>query len=128
MTLVLFTRFKQALGKIKNNNGIPVVCCVLPRRGLGAKWLSKAVICMPADHCKNNGWAFIDNWDLISDKNTSNAKDGVYLSHQCVRVLAGTLERRYMHSCAFFISREKEKLVRTIRETMVKSKKITRSA
>ena len=35
-------RFEKALDEIRNNGGILVVCDVLPRRGLGADWLSRA--------------------------------------------------------------------------------------
>ncbi|MPC42456.1 hypothetical protein E2C01_036078 [Portunus trituberculatus] len=66
----LFRRFKEALAKIRNKDATPVVC----------------------DHCRSNGWAFIDNWDLFYGKDTLYARDGVHLSRQGVRVLAGTLE------------------------------------
>ncbi len=33
----LFKEFRQALGKIREKGGIPVVCDVLPRGGVGAE-------------------------------------------------------------------------------------------
>ncbi|MPD04740.1 hypothetical protein E2C01_100445 [Portunus trituberculatus] len=44
------------------------------------------------DHCRRNGWAFIDNWDLFYGKDTLYARDGVHLSREGVRILTGTLE------------------------------------
>ncbi|MPC68661.1 hypothetical protein E2C01_062865 [Portunus trituberculatus] len=41
---------------------------------------------------RSNGLAFIDNWDLFYGKGTLYARDGVHLSRQGVRGLAGTLE------------------------------------
>ena len=91
----LFRKFRQALDRIKDKGGIPVVCGVLPRRGVGAEWLSRAIAVNRrlANHCRSNGWSFIDNWDCFYGKDTLYARDGVHLSRQGVRVLAGTLER-----------------------------------
>ncbi|MPC45802.1 hypothetical protein E2C01_039507 [Portunus trituberculatus] len=68
----LFRRFKEALAKIGNKDATHVVCGVLPRRGLGGEWLSRAIAinCRLADHCRSNGWVFIDNWDLFYSKDT----------------------------------------------------------
>ncbi|MPC61324.1 hypothetical protein E2C01_055394 [Portunus trituberculatus] len=52
-------------------------------------WLGTARL---ADHCKSNGWEFIDNWDLFYRKDTLYARDGLHSSRQGVRGLAGTLE------------------------------------
>ena len=91
----LIGKFRLALDKIKSKGGIPVVCGILPRRGVGIEWLSRAIAvnCRLADHCKSKGWSFIDNWDLFYGKDALYARDGVHLSRQGVRVLAGTLER-----------------------------------
>ena len=100
----LFTRFRQALERIRNKGGIPVVCGVLPRRGVGAEWLSRAIAVNRrlAAHCKSNGWSFIDNWDSFYGKDAFYARDGVHLSRQGVRVLAGTLEREVSALQRFF--------------------------
>ncbi|MPC41217.1 hypothetical protein E2C01_034804 [Portunus trituberculatus] len=58
----LFRRFKEVLAKVGNKDATPVVCSVLPRRGL---FRTIAVNYRLADHCRSNGWAFIDNWDLF---------------------------------------------------------------
>ena len=84
-------RFRQALDKIKSKGGIPVVCGVLPRRGLDAEWLSRAIIvnCRSANHCMGNGWTFIDNWNLFYSKDTFYARDGLHLS----LAMAGMFEK-----------------------------------
>ncbi|XP_045136199.1 uncharacterized protein LOC123519077 [Portunus trituberculatus] len=78
----LFRRFKEALAKIRNKDATPVVCGVLPRKELGGEWLSRAIAvnCRFADHCRSNGWAFINNWDLFYGKDTLYTRDGVHLS------------------------------------------------
>lgn len=90
----LIGKFRLALNRIKTKGGIPVMCGVLPRRGVGAEWLSRAIAVNSrlAAHCKSNGWAFVDNWDLFYGKDALYARDGVHLSRQGVRVFAGTLE------------------------------------
>ena len=90
----LLGKFRLALDKIRSKGGVPVVCGVLPRRGVGVEWLSRALAinCRLAAHCKSNGWSFIDTWDLFYGKDALYARDGVHLSRQGVRVLAGTLE------------------------------------
>ncbi len=53
----LIRRFRQALDRIRDKGGIPVVCGVLPRKGVRAEWLSRAITVnrMLANHCKSNG-------------------------------------------------------------------------
>ena len=55
------------------------------------EWLSRiiAVNSRLTGHCKSNGWAFINNWDLFYAKDTLYARDGVDLSWHSVRVLVG---------------------------------------
>ena len=100
----LTRRFREALQRISSKGGIPVVCGILPRRGVGAEWLSRAIAmnCRLADHCKSKGWSFIDSWDLFYGKDTLYARDGVHLSRQGVRVLADTLEREVAAIKDFF--------------------------
>lgn len=100
----LFSKFKIALERIRNKGGIPVVCGILPRRGVGAEWLSRAIAVNRrlAVHCKSNGWSFVDNWDLFYGKDALYARDGVHLSRQGVRVLAGTLESELSPLQRFF--------------------------
>ena len=100
----LLGKFRLALDKIRSKGGIPVVCGVLPRRGVGAEWLFRAIAVNRrlAVHCKSNGWSFIDNWDLFYGKDALYARDGVHLSRQGVRVLAGTLEREVSALQRFF--------------------------
>ena len=72
-----------------------MVCGVVPRRELGAEWLSRAIAvhCRLANHCKGNGCTFIDKWDLFYGKDTLYARDGVHLSRKGVRAMPGKLER-----------------------------------
>ena len=100
----LIGRFREALDRIRDKGAIPVVCGVLPRRGVGSEWLSRAIALNRrlANHCKSQGWSFIDNWDLFYGKDTLYARDGVHLSRQGVRVMAGTLERELSALQRFF--------------------------
>ena len=92
----LLESFMQALGKVRDRGGVPVVCSILPRRGVGREWLSRAIAmnCRVAAHCKSNGWSFIDNWDRFFGNDVLYARDGVHLSRQGVQVLADSLESR----------------------------------
>ena len=58
-------RFREALGRVRDLGGRLVVCGVLPRKNVSCDWLSRAIAVNSwlADHCKSNGWAFVDNWD-----------------------------------------------------------------
>ena len=71
-----------------------MVCCVQLRRGLRVEWLSRdiAVNCRFSNHCKGNGWTFINNWDLFYGKEIMYAMHGVHLFCQGVRVLTEILE------------------------------------
>ena len=66
----LFRIFRQAIDKIRGKGGISMLCSVLPRRGFGAEWLSRAIAVnyRLANHCKCNEWTFIDNRDLFYGK------------------------------------------------------------
>ncbi|MPC54727.1 hypothetical protein E2C01_048652 [Portunus trituberculatus] len=76
-----------------------------------------ALNCRLADHSRNNGWAFINNWDLFYGKDTLYARDGVHLSRQGVRVLAGTLEGE-LNALRRFFSVDRRNLVRYVREAI----------
>lgn len=91
----LLRRFKEVLGKVRDRGGIPLVCGILPRRNVGYEWLSRAIAmnCRLADHCKANGWRFVDNWDRFFGKDHLYQRDGVHLSHRGYQLLAGVLER-----------------------------------
>ena len=91
----IFRRFREMLGKIRDNGGIPVVCGILPRGGNGGEWLSRAISLNSrlAAHCDRNGWLFIDTWNLFFGKEELYAKDRVHLSFQGVEVLSNALER-----------------------------------
>lgn len=49
--------------------------------------------CRLADHCKANGWTFVNNWDCFYGKDHLYHRDGVHLSRKGVQVLADSLER-----------------------------------
>ena len=52
----LVRRFKEALGRVRDAGGVPVVYGILPRRSVGDEWLSKkiAVNSRLASHCERN--------------------------------------------------------------------------
>ena len=53
----LLRRYRQALGRVRDLGGIPVLCGILPRRSAGARWWSDAAALNShlADHCRRNG-------------------------------------------------------------------------
>ena len=91
----LLRRFREALGRIRDKGGIPVVSGVLPRRRVGGMWHSRAIAvnCRLASHCRANGWAFINNWDRFYGRDHLYSRDGVHLSRAGVQLLADSLER-----------------------------------
>ena len=90
----LLRRFKEVLGKVRDRGGIPVVCGILPRRGVSWEWLSKAIAvnCRLADHCMANGWTFINNWHRFFGMDHLYQRDGVHLSQRGYQFLADILE------------------------------------
>ena len=90
----LLRRYKEALGRIRDGGGVPVVCGILPRVRVSDEWQSKAIAMnsMLEQHCKSNGWTFIDNWDCFYGQDHMYQRDGVNLSQRGVRVLADSLE------------------------------------
>ena len=99
----LLRRFKEVLGKIRDKGGIPVVCGILPRRSAGSMWHSTAIAmnCRVANHCKANGWAFVDSWDRFYGRDHLYARDGVHLSRFGVQALADSLEKEVSTLRAF---------------------------
>ena len=91
----LLRRFKEAVGKVRDRGGFPVVCGVLPRRFVDDMWYSRAIAvnCRLALHCKANGWAFVDSWDLFFGHNHLYRRDGVHFSRKGVQILSESLER-----------------------------------
>ena len=91
----LLRRFKEVLGKVRDRGGIPLVCGILPRRKVGCEWLCRAIAmnCRLAEHCKANGWTFVDNWDRFFGNDHLYQRDGVHLSHRGFQLLADVLER-----------------------------------
>ena len=92
----LYRKCQETLGRVRDLGGVPVMCGVLPRMGAGVRWLSYAIAlnCRLAEHCKKNGWAFIDHWDLFFGKHELYTRDGIHLSKAGVEVFADTLERQ----------------------------------
>ena len=100
----LFRRCKMALGRIQNLGAVPVMCGVLPRTRAGGRWLSYALAlnCRLAEHCKSNGWRYIDHWDLFWGKDKLYTQDGIHLSREGVEVFAGALEGQVGKGKEFF--------------------------
>ena len=84
--------------------GTPGVCGILPRRAAGAKWKSDAFAMnsLLAEHCRRNGWLFIDNWTQFDGKNHLYAKDGVHFSPWGVGGLSWRLESE-MRTRVYFL-------------------------
>ncbi len=86
---------RESFAKERDLGGVPAVCGVLPRRGMGEEWFSRALAVNSrlAAHYRCNAWLYIDNWDLFFDNDTLYARNGVHLSLREVEVLADSLER-----------------------------------
>ena len=80
----LFRRIREALGKVRERGGFPVVCEVLPRQAVGGMWQSRAIALnfQLTEHCKADGWASIDNWDSFCDQDHHYLSDGVHPSQR----------------------------------------------
>lgn len=91
----LLRRYRQALGRVRELGGTPVLCGILPRRSAGARWWSEAaaVNSRLADHCRRNGLLFIDNWSYFFGKDHFYTEDGVHLSEWGTGALAWSMQR-----------------------------------
>ncbi|KAG0724184.1 hypothetical protein GWK47_041151 [Chionoecetes opilio] len=92
----LLRQFKEAVCKVRDRGGFPVVCGVLPRRYVDDLWYSRAIAlnCRLALHCKANGWAFVClGWDRFFWHNHLYHRDGVHFSRKGVQILSESLER-----------------------------------
>ena len=91
----LLRRYRQALGRVRDLGGTPVLCGILPRKFAGAGWWSEAaaVNSRLADHCRRNGWLFVDNWNYFFGKDYLYNSDGVHLSRRGTGALAWSLQR-----------------------------------
>ena len=91
----LLRRYRQALERVRELGGTPVLCGILPRRGAGVRWWSEATALNSrlADHCRRNGWLFVDNWSYFYGKDHLYSRDGVHLSEMGTGALAWSLQR-----------------------------------
>lgn len=91
----LLRRLRQALERVRDLGGIPVLCGILPRKYVGARWWSDAAAVNRhmADHCRRNGWLFINNWNYFFGKDHLYTRDGVHLSEQGTGAMAWSLQR-----------------------------------
>ena len=91
----LWRRYRQALARVRELGGTPVLCGILPRRSAGARWWSEATALNSrlADHCRRNGWLFVDNWSYFYGKDHLYTRDGVHLSERGTGALAWSLQR-----------------------------------
>lgn len=90
----IFRRYREALGRVRDLGGTPVLCGVLPRR-LGPRWWSEACALNSrlAGHCRRNGWLFVDNWSYFFGKDHLYTRDGVHLSGGGTGALAWSLTK-----------------------------------
>ncbi|XP_069946335.1 uncharacterized protein [Cherax quadricarinatus] len=91
----LLDKYRSAIDFIKSKGGIPIICSILPRRGVGNEWLSRAigVNCWLDRYCKELAIPFIDNWNNFYGKHDMYARDGVHLSGAGVVALADSIEK-----------------------------------
>ena len=89
----LFRRYKKALGTVRDLGGSPVLCGILLRL-LGQRWWLEACALNNrlADHCRRNGWLYVDNWTYFFGKNCLYTRDGVHLSGEGTGALAWSLQ------------------------------------
>ncbi|MPC81514.1 hypothetical protein E2C01_076135 [Portunus trituberculatus] len=82
----LFMRFKEALIKIRNKDATPVVCGVLPKRGLGGEWLFRAIAvnCRLVDHCMCLVWRPPNASDQINSSLWEEINRAARYSKVCV--------------------------------------------
>lgn len=90
----LIQRYKTAIELVRSKGGIPIICGILPRKGVGNEWISRAlgVNCRLERYCKSNAISFIDNWEHFYGRNEMYARDGVHLSRAGVVAVANSLE------------------------------------
>ena len=91
----LWRRYRQALARVRELGGTPVLCGILPRRSAGVRWWSEATALNSrlADHCRRNGLLFVDNWSYFYGKDHLYTRDGVHLSERGTGALAWSLQR-----------------------------------
>lgn len=91
----VWRRYRQALERVRELGGTPVLCGILPRRSAGARWWSEATALNSrmADYCRRNGWLFVDNWSYFYGKDHLYTRDGVHLSEKGTGALAWSLQR-----------------------------------
>ena len=88
-------KYKEMLDKIVQKGGSPVVCGIVPRRGLSREWMSRAVgfNCRLEKYCSEKAIPFIDCWSEFYGDDSLYARDGVHFSRRGVAVLASKLDR-----------------------------------
>ncbi len=88
-------RFSKALEYVRTKGGTLAVCGVLPRRGAGREWSSRAIglNCFLEDYCKENAIVYIDNWSRFYGRDYMYTRDGVHLSRRGVAELGRSIGR-----------------------------------
>ena len=78
----LFRRYREALDSIRDLDGTPDVCGILPCLSAGTRWWSETLTMnnLLANHCKRNRWLLLDNWVPFFSKDHLYARDGIHLS------------------------------------------------
>lgn len=63
----LLQRHKEASFRVRDRDGTPAVCSILPSRKVRGMWHFRvnAVNCRLAGHCRVNEWTFVYDWDLF---------------------------------------------------------------
>ncbi|MCP4252830.1 MAG: hypothetical protein GY775_05380 [Candidatus Scalindua sp.] len=91
----LLKEYKDMLDTIVRKRGSPVVCGIVPRRGLNREWMSRTIAFNNRleMYCKSKAIPFIDCWSQFFGDDTLYARDGVHFSRRGVQVLASNLDR-----------------------------------
>ena len=97
----LVKKYIEALEKVRMKGGIAIACGILPRRGHGREWASRALGFNDRmeKYCKENGIGFIDTWDTFSGRRNLFARDGIHLSRSGVTVLARLVDQAVAGFC-----------------------------
>ena len=99
-----FRRFREVLDKVRDRSGFPVVCGVEQLLACDRRQSrAMALNCQLTEHCKANGWAFVDNWSSFYDQDHLYLRVGLHLSQRGIQILSESLEREMSALQDFFM-------------------------
>ncbi|MCP4269714.1 MAG: hypothetical protein GY777_29770, partial [Candidatus Brocadiaceae bacterium] len=91
----LLGKYRVMLEKVVQGGGSPVVCGIVPRRGLRREWMSRSIAFNNRleKYCNSKTIPFIDSWSRFYGDDSLYARDGVHFSRKGVAELASKLDR-----------------------------------